>query len=134
MFHTESPTLLALGWGVLATWWVGLILGVGLAVAARAGKRPVIAARGLARSILVLLAVTGVIAVVAGFVGNALASSGKIWLVGDLADRVPEGRHVAFLTDAWAHSAAYGAGFLGGAWLCVRTWRRRKRMGLLEDP
>ena len=24
MFHTDSPTLLALGWGVIATWWVGL--------------------------------------------------------------------------------------------------------------
>jgi hypothetical protein len=26
IFHTQSPTLLALGWGVLATWWVSLFL------------------------------------------------------------------------------------------------------------
>ena len=28
VFNTESPTLLALGWGVIATWWVGLLLGI----------------------------------------------------------------------------------------------------------
>lgn len=40
IFPTTSPTLLALGWGILATWWVGAILGVLLALAARAGSRP----------------------------------------------------------------------------------------------
>jgi len=28
VFKTDSPTLLALGWGVIATWWVGLLLGI----------------------------------------------------------------------------------------------------------
>ncbi|MBV8223051.1 MAG: hypothetical protein JO293_06785, partial [Candidatus Eremiobacteraeota bacterium] len=38
LFPTDDPTLLGLGWGVVATWWVGLVLGAGLAVAARAGR------------------------------------------------------------------------------------------------
>ena len=38
VFGTESPTLLGIGWGILATWWVGLLLGVPLAFAARAGS------------------------------------------------------------------------------------------------
>ena len=25
IFPTESPTLLGIGWGILATWWVGLL-------------------------------------------------------------------------------------------------------------
>ena len=29
VFGTDSPTLLGLGWGVIASWWVGLILGEG---------------------------------------------------------------------------------------------------------
>ena len=37
IFPTESPTLLGLGWGVVATWWAGLLLGVPLALAARPG-------------------------------------------------------------------------------------------------
>jgi len=40
VFGTQSPTLLAIGWGVIATWWVGAFLGIALAVAARAGHGP----------------------------------------------------------------------------------------------
>src|SRR3954469_11594932 len=40
VFAIRSPFLLALGWGVIATWWVGLSLGVGLAAAARLGPMP----------------------------------------------------------------------------------------------
>ena len=40
VFATDDPTLLGLGWGVIATWWVGLMLGIFLALAARAGRRP----------------------------------------------------------------------------------------------
>jgi hypothetical protein len=32
VFGTDDPTLLGLGWGVIATWWVGLILGFPLAL------------------------------------------------------------------------------------------------------
>lgn len=32
---TDDPTLLGIDWGILATWWVGLILGIGLTIAAR---------------------------------------------------------------------------------------------------
>ncbi len=34
---SESPTMLGFVWGVIATWWVGAILGVLLATAARIG-------------------------------------------------------------------------------------------------
>lgn len=34
VFNTDSPTLLGFGWGVIATWWVGLILGLPLSLAA----------------------------------------------------------------------------------------------------
>jgi hypothetical protein len=37
IFHTDNPTLLAIGWGFIATWWVGMMLGVPLAAAARWG-------------------------------------------------------------------------------------------------
>jgi hypothetical protein len=38
VFATQSPTLLAFRWGVIATWWVGLFPGLFLALAARAGR------------------------------------------------------------------------------------------------
>ena len=55
IFPTESPTLLALGWGVVATWWVGLLLGVPLAIAARSGARAPRSEGSLVRPIAFLL-------------------------------------------------------------------------------
>src|SRR5258708_36065191 len=61
VFSTQSPTLLALGWGVIATWWVGLILGIPLAIAARVGTRPQRSAGSLIRPISVLLLVMAIL-------------------------------------------------------------------------
>ena len=47
VFSAVSPTMLGIGWGIIATWWVGLLLGIPLAVAARAGRRTKRSARGL---------------------------------------------------------------------------------------
>ncbi|HEU4754510.1 MAG TPA: hypothetical protein VFU47_15485, partial [Armatimonadota bacterium] len=49
LITTDSPTLLALAWGVVATWWVGLALGVMLGLAARLGGWPRLVARELIR-------------------------------------------------------------------------------------
>ena len=65
-FPTDSPTLLGLAWGIFATWWVGLIIGVALVVAARVGKRPKRTAASLVRPVLRLLAVMAVSALLAG--------------------------------------------------------------------
>ncbi len=43
---TRGPELLAFTWGVIATWWVGAILGIPMALAARVGKLPKISAQG----------------------------------------------------------------------------------------
>src|SRR5438067_12449114 len=59
LFNTDSPTLLAIGWGITSTWWVGLILGIGAAMAARLGARPKCETRWLIRQIVILLAVMG---------------------------------------------------------------------------
>src|SRR3954447_21650435 len=55
VFPTESPTLLAIGWGILATWWAGLLLGIPLTLAARAGRRPKRSVRSLVRPVVTLL-------------------------------------------------------------------------------
>ena len=125
VFPTESPTLLGLGWGIIATWWVGLLLGVPLALAARAGRRPKRGVRSLPRPILSLLVVMGGCASLAGSVGFILGSRGVVYLLEPLASRVPEARHARFLADLWAHSASYFVGFVGGILVIVRAWRSR---------
>lgn len=129
IFATQSPTLLGLGWGVVATWWVGAMLGVGLALCARAGRVPKLAAADLLRPVGRLMLVVGAVALLAGLVGYALARSGALFVDGPVAEEVPAARHARFLADLWAHNAAYLAGFIGGIVLCVRTVRRRRRAG-----
>jgi hypothetical protein len=118
LFNTNSPTLLALGWGVIASWWMGAFLGIPLAAASRIGKRPKLVASDLLRPVLTLLAVMGFCALLAGLIGYSAASHGRISLVGPMRQRVPSDRHVAFLSDFCAHNTAYAVGFVGGFVLC----------------
>ena len=37
ILHTQSPTLLAIGWGILATWWVGVFFAVPMILSAPSG-------------------------------------------------------------------------------------------------
>jgi hypothetical protein len=126
IFGTDDPTLLGIGWGICATWWVGAILGVLLAIAARAGKRPPRSVGSLVRPVVLLMLALGMIAFVAGVIGWVLASSGAVFLTEPMATEVPREKHSAFLADLWAHSASYLFGFIGAIIVCVRVWRSRR--------
>jgi len=128
LIDSDSPTVLGLFWGVVATWWIGLPLGIGLAVAARAGKRPELSCPQLIRPIAILLSCMFAIAALAGLIGYFTASAGIFQLVGRIASRVPEDRHIAFLAVGWAHSASYLTGFIGGFVLLFVIWTRRGKL------
>ncbi len=125
IYPTSSPTLLGIIWGVVATWWMGLALGILLALCARLGPRPKLTVRQMRRPIALLLAVVGVCAVAAGGLGGLLARAGQVWLVEPLATMVPRERHIPFLIDLWSHSASYVASTVGGLALSVWAWRKR---------
>jgi hypothetical protein len=131
----QDPTLLAFEWGVIATWWVGLFLGIAVMISAQAGRsRPRLTAQDLLRPMLMLLASTGFIALAAGVTGYVLAQHSAVYLTGSLATSVPEARHFAFLADLWAHSAAYLAGSVGGIAVCIWSWHKRgKLQGIHSD-
>lgn len=123
---TESPTILALAWGVIATWWVGLVLGAPLAFAAIRGRQPRRTGRSLVQPIGVLLLCMLGVSLVAGLIGYALASNGIVVLVEPLSSRVPGDRHVAFIAVGWAHGASYVAGLVGGFVLIRSVWKQRQ--------
>jgi hypothetical protein len=134
IFGTEDPTRLALGWGVLATWWAGLLLGVPLAVAARVGPWPPRSPGSLIRPIAVLMSVMAGGALLAGIAGWFLANAGVVFLVGAIAEEVPADKHVRFLADLWAHSASYLVGFVGGFIAIFHIWRSRVRSARGGSP
>jgi hypothetical protein len=128
VFATRDPTLLALAWGVYATWWAGLLIGVPIAYAAQRGRKPRRDARALVKPVAVLLGVMAAPALVAGIVGASLASFGAVVLTGDLGGAVPKAAHTAYLACLWTHTASYAVGFLGGGIvLPVWIWHQRGR-------
>ena len=127
VFPTQSPFLLALGWGVLATWWVGLPLGLVLASVARLGPVRRLALADLRPWILRLLVAMAMCALVAGIIGGYLVAAGMAPVPGGWAPHIPAGKQVAFSADAWAHMASYGSGIIGGLVLIAYTFFRRMR-------
>jgi hypothetical protein len=133
VFGTEDPTLLALGWGIIATWWMGLLLGIPLAIAARAGSRPKRSAVSMVRPLAWLLGIMAVCALAAGVTGWLLARGGTVFLVGPIAQKLPANRHVPFLADLWAHTASYLVGLVGGIAVMISVWRSRGRAAQDQD-
>lgn len=125
LIDSDSPTVLGFYWGVVATWWVGLPIGIGLAISARAGQRPKLVWSQLVRPIGVLLCSMFTVAILAGLIGYFTSSAGIFYLVERLASRIPEEKHVAFLTAGWAHAASYLSAIIGAIVLWIFTWRRR---------
>jgi hypothetical protein len=127
IFETQSPTLLAFGWGVIATWWMGAFLGVLLAIAARVGSRPKLSAVDLFKPVGKLLGVMAGFASLAGFLGFILAQQNLVSPPQWVSERLPSVAHAGFMADWWAHSASYAVGVFGGIILCVLQYRRRAK-------
>ena len=124
---TESPTVLAFGWGVVATWWVGLAFGLLLAVMSRLGPRPKLTAGDLMRPLSLLLVVMAVGSLVAGLLGYFATEQGILRLASPFNEKIPAERASRFMADAAAHLSAYGTAFLGGIMLAAWAKLQRQR-------
>jgi hypothetical protein len=125
IFPTQSPTLLGIGWGIIATWWVGAFLGVLLALAARAGSRRKLRVGCLIRPIGALLLIMAACALLSGVIGFVLARAYVIGPPAWVASVLAPSAHPRFMADWWAHSASYLVGFFGGVVLCAMQYRGR---------
>jgi hypothetical protein len=126
VIESESPLSLALLWGVIASWWMGLLMGLLLAGYTQLGRRPKLPFREISGKLLRLLGIMGLVASAAGLIGYALAAGGWIHLLSPLAEKIASTAHDRYLAVAWAHEASYLGAVVGTALLCVSLWRRRK--------
>jgi hypothetical protein len=95
-----DPTLLGLAWGFLGGWWGGLLLGLGMAAAARAGSAPPTPTREIVRPLAALFVGIGTVSALTcvGSLYNADllgVSVGEPW-----ATAVPAERHRALVAVA----------------------------------
>ena len=125
IFNTSSLMLIALGWGVVATWWAGLAAGVAFVLAARAGSPEKFTWRRLPRPAGILLAVMAIGATLAGFAGHWLAASGQITSLQAWALMLPVEKHPDFMADVFAHACSYLVGALGSIVITLAlAWQR----------
>jgi hypothetical protein len=125
VFPTQSPFLLAIGWGIVATWWVGFPLGILAASAARIGRRNRLSFAQVYPMILRLLVVMAICATLAGGLGAYLVATGRQALLGGWDQLIPREKWIAFSADQWAHLASYGSGIIGGLFLVgYIVWHR----------
>jgi len=126
VFDTDSPTLLAAGWGIIATWWMGFVLGIPAAVLAAWGRAPKLRAAELLRPIAVLLGTMACLALLAGVAAYVLTARGVWTLDPSWAIRISGPHHARFQAASAAHLTSYGVGAMGGVFLCLWIWWQRR--------
>ena len=131
LFTITSPLLLALLWGLVASWWYGLALGAVLALASSYGSYPKCSARSLRFPMTIALIVVGLSAYFVGVLGRDLARVGYVHILEPTASQVPAERHVAFLSVLWAHWASYITAAVAtvvlALWIIWQRWRMHRK-------
>lgn len=123
-FHHQNLTVVALFWGVVATWWVGLILGILLAGAANIGKTDPWTWKQVLRPLFIVMATTGILAVMGYQTSQALgftvpSSVVNFWMEDS------EG-YVRFSAVWVAHTVSYVAAGVGGLGLSIHILQKRR--------
>jgi hypothetical protein len=122
IIESDNVTLIALSWGVVATWWMGVGIGFALGLSARWGSWPRRTWVQLMPSVMLLLGVMAFCAVacgVYGYLGGGLPIG--------IAEQLPAALYRRFAADWYAHMASYATGFFGGLGLCTLTLVQRYR-------
>lgn len=127
LISSTSPTLMGIAWGVHPNWWVGLGMGVLLAITGRAGKWPKRNARSFVKPLLLLFLISGIASATAGILGYRLANSGTLGLYEPLASSVPASGHAAYISALWMHTASYTVGTMGGLIISLLVFTGRIR-------
>ncbi len=126
----DDPTIVAFCWGIIATWWVGAMLGVVLGMVCASGTGPRLGIRELNRPLGLLFSAMAMAALGAGLLGFVSGVYVGKLIYPPIADLTPE-MQSRFSADLFAHNASYIVGFLGGAALIC--WAYLKRRQLREE-
>jgi len=127
LFHTTSPTILGICWGIAATIGVGALLGILLAVVSQSEGPPPVPIMRLFNSILGLLTVTAIFASLAGVIGFELSQRSIICVPAGLAELLPPSQRNRFMAVWFAHGASYTVGLLGASIIILRIWCVRSK-------
>ena len=130
LIDSTSPTLIGLAWGVVATWWVGAISGVLLALSCRVGPRSRLTISWVLPRLGVVLLITGLLAAIAGvMMARAPEFNVQEGIYAQQAvDRIPESQRDGWDVCFAVHNVSYLVGALSGAVLFVMAIVDRVRL------
>ncbi len=131
LFHTTSPALLGLCWGIAASIGPGIIVGALLALVSQSAGLPPTPIQPLLKTVCVLLTLMAISATLAGIAGYELSRRSIITLPLSLKDSVPESQHDRFMAVWFAHAASYLVGLAGSSLVILRLWLRRGKPRVL---
>ncbi|MGC8551630.1 MAG: hypothetical protein ACP5O7_02070 [Phycisphaerae bacterium] len=127
VFHSRSPTVLGLAWGIVATAPLVTFFGVMLALAAQAGRWPQVAPRVLALPLVIGLLFMAACAVAGGLSGHRVRLASAHALSASAVRFKNISNIVGERTDFYAHAASYLAGAVVGLALPIGTIVHRRR-------
>jgi hypothetical protein len=118
----DGSTQLALYWGVAATWWVGLILGIIVAAVATVGEMPKPKFGVVLRRLIWLILATGLCTVFAGLVAQLTGFMAPPAITGPKIEQLADAERHRFAVDWAAHNMAYLSAFVGAMVVSGLTW------------
>lgn len=125
LVNTDNPTLVALAFGVAATWWVGAALGILMAMAAQLGPFPVVSSRRVLWVVVGVLVMTALSAAIGGFWATG-HPTGHIPV--SFAAEVPADLQHRFGICYWMHTCSYLGGAVFGFLATAGVWIHRFRL------
>ena len=123
---STDPNTVALAWGVVATWWFGLILGAGLAFFTTVGSWPVAPWKWVVRSVTGIFGTAAFSATVAGLIVSLGGFQANQEFFGPIFPPEDTVKWKAILVVATIHTTSYiaaavSAGIAGVAVLLLRS-------------
>lgn len=126
VFATQDPILLALGWGVYATFWMGAILGLLLGAVSFYGSAPALPVQRIRKPLILGLAGLLVLAVISWLIIHAIGGY-AIQLAQTQGKKPPSELDRRLVSSAVAHMVSYSGSVVLAALLSAWIiWQRRK--------
>jgi hypothetical protein len=121
--NPDNPTLRASIWGVIASWWMGALIGIPVTLACRVGPWKKIGYKDLVKPLACTMSLTGANVALVGIQAHQLTQGidvewSKYWLDSHGVNTQGVTDYHGFFTDANAHSVAY---LVGPLWSCALT-------------
>jgi hypothetical protein len=125
VIETDSLTVLALVWGVIATWWMGAFLGILVGGSATFGQWPIPSFNYIFKCILWIMGASAIGAILAGLIAWQIHAIAPAFIMREQIASLDLETQRRFTIDLFIHNASYNVAPIGAIIASIFIWRRR---------